>query len=138
MTYGIHMILSSDSVRDKEIDHICRCQTSIVETGDQLVGGVVRFGNKKVRRRLRHVGTASQESKTRASCTVGNTNGTSELNARLSQNVSSVLHLRLASKRVLTSHRRTQGGAEQRDAVPQRSHPHQCLRDRPSRSGTRP
>lgn len=75
------MVLSSDRVRDKKVDHVLSRKASIVEARDELVSGVVGFRDEQVRRRFGRVGTAREEAETGAPCTVGHADGTGELNA---------------------------------------------------------
>lgn len=80
-TYRIDLVLSSNGVRDQEIDHSDSVKSSIVETLNELVSGVVGLWHEQVGRGLRDVGTTGQEADARASGTVGDTNSPGELNA---------------------------------------------------------
>lgn len=68
-------------MRHQKIDHFLSSKTGVIEALDELVGGVIGLRNEEIRRGLRGVRTTSQELDARTTCTVGSTDGTSELNA---------------------------------------------------------
>ena len=80
-TYGVDVVLGSNSVRGQEVDDLRGGEASIGETSDDRVDGVRRQWDKMVRRDLGLVRATSKELKARATTAVGHADSTGELDA---------------------------------------------------------
>ena len=86
MTYGdsrVDMILSSDRVRNQEVDDFVWTKTSISHASKNLVIGIGWLWYGEVRCGASDIGPSCEELEAGASSTVGNSNCTCKLNAMM-------------------------------------------------------
>lgn len=76
---GVDVILSSDGVRDEQINYFVRGEAGIAHAGQDGVNRVARFWDEEVWRGQRDVETSGVERNASTTSAVANTDGTSEL-----------------------------------------------------------
>ena len=79
----VNAVLGSNGVGCEQVDDLVGREAGIAHASEDGVIGVGGLGYEQVRRRLRVVGAASKELKARATSTVRDTDGTGELNAKV-------------------------------------------------------
>ena len=79
----VDAVLGSNGVGCEQVDDLVGREAGIAHASEDGVIGVGGLGYEQVRRRLRVVGAASKELEARATSTVRDTDGTGELNAKV-------------------------------------------------------